>query len=86
MMDLVMGILFYVMPGIVPIYIQSGIRGIRKHPAGHVFSVCLYDFVALVCAYGVCLMLFGEHIFSPCFGMPSDTFAAEYVLFYVVYK
>ena len=85
MTDLLMGILFYILPGIVPIYIQSGIRGIRKHPAGHVFSVCLYDFVALVCAYGVCLMLFGEHIFSPCFGMPSDTSAAEYVLFYVVY-
>lgn len=85
MTDLVMGIVFYVMPGIVPIYIQAGRQGIRKHPVRQLISISLYDFAAMACAYGVCLLIFGECTFSPCFGMPADTFAAEYVLFYVVY-
>ena len=85
MMDLVMGIVFFAMPGIVPICIQSGIHGIRKNPARQALLACLYDFVSLICAYGVCLLVFGQQLFSPHFGTPENTFAAEYVLFYIVY-
>lgn len=85
MMDLVMGIVFFVMPGIVPICIQSGIHGIRKNPAKQVLLACLYDFVSLICAYGACLLVFGQQLFSPHFGTPENTYAAEYVLFYIVY-
>ncbi len=85
MTDLVMGIVFYVMPGMVPIFIQAGLHGIRKHPAKQLLSVCLYDFAALPCAYGLCLLLFGENTFSPVFGMPEGAPVSEYVLLYLVY-
>lgn len=85
MSDLVMGILFFLMPGIVPICIQTGIRGLRRPAAGQILSICLYDFAAMLCAYGLCLLLFGENLFSPCFGIPEGAFASRYVLFYVVY-
>lgn len=85
MSDLVMGILFFVLPGIVPVCIRQGVGDIRKSAAGSIVSVCIYDLAALLCGYGTCLLLFGENVFSPGFGTPEGTLAAEYVLFYVVY-
>lgn len=85
MSDLVMGILFFVMPGIVPIYIQTKTGRSRNVLLWQIISVCLYDFFALLCAYGLCLLLFGENSFSPRFGFLEGTFASQYVFFYVFY-
>lgn len=85
MSDLVMGIIFLVVPGIVPICIRVGARRLYDSVAEWIVEICLYDFAAMLCAYGVCFLLFGENIFSPCFGAPEGAFASKYVLFYVVY-
>lgn len=86
MSDLVMGTIFFIMPGILPIYIQAGRNGVRKSAAEWIVLIGIYDFAALLCAYGMCILLFGEkNVFSPVFGVPEDAFAARYLLFYVIY-
>lgn len=85
MSDLVMGVLFFLMPGMVPIWIQTEKRGVRESVAVRIVSICLYDFAAMLCAYGLCLLLFGEQTFSSAFGRPEGAFASRYLLLYVVY-
>lgn len=86
MIDLLLCVIFYIMPGVLPAVI-----GMRRTKADRckimrfAITTLLYDFIAMTCAYGFCLLLFGKKEFSPCFITFFGGGFSGYLLAYNIY-
>ncbi len=86
MLDLLLCVIFYIMPGIIPAVIR-----IRRTKADSykiirfAIDVLVYDFIAMTCAYGFCLLIFGKNEFSPCFISFSGGGFSGYLFAYNIY-